>query len=269
MSAATADAGTGRASTLDCRGVTVRAGRATILSGVDLAVGAGEWVNLVGPNGGGKTTLLRAFAGLRPFEGRVELDGRDATGMGRRELARTVGLVPQSPVVPAGMTVAQYVLLGRTPHQSPLAAESAADRAAAAGALRDLDLGDLADRAVDTLSGGERQRVVVARLVAQATPVALLDEPTAALDVGHQQQVLDLVERLRRDRPLTVVATLHDRTLAGQSGDRVALLVGGRVVADGPARDVLTEEAVRHHYGARVRIVDGEDGPLGLPVREG
>src|SRR5690606_2670095 len=164
--------------------------------GVDLDVAPSEWVNLVGPNGAGKTTFLRAVAGLVPHGGTIDVGGRSAHQLGRRELARQVALVPQLPLVPPGMTVADYVLLGRTPHLAPLATESADDLAATADAIELLELGPFANRPVDTLSGGERQRVVVARLVAQDAPVALLDEPTAALDVGHQQQVLDLVDQL-------------------------------------------------------------------------
>jgi iron complex transport system ATP-binding protein len=163
--------------------------------------------------------------------------------------------------------VAEYVLLGHTPHLRPLSSEGVGDIEAARGALDRLGLLGFADRPVSTLSGGERQRVLVARLLAQDTPIALLDEPTTALDVGHQQHVLDLVDELRRSHDLTVVATMHDLTLAGQYGDRVALLVGGRVAATGPADRVLTEDVLSAHYGARVRVIQGDDGPIVVPVR--
>ena len=254
---------------LSCRGATVTIGQRRLLDAVDLDVPPGEWLNVVGPNGAGKTTLLRVLAGLAAAEGTICVQGRDVRSLHRREWAQRVALVPQSPVVPAGMTVAQYVLLGRTPHIPPLGAEGPADIDAARGALARLDLLDFADRDVETLSGGERQRVLVARLLAQDAPIALLDEPTTALDVGHQQQVLDLVEDLRQHQELTVVATMHDLTMAGQYGDRLAMIVGGRVVATGTADDVLTEDALSTHYGARVRVLQSDDGPVVVPVRNG
>jgi iron complex transport system ATP-binding protein len=196
------------------------------------------------------------------------IDGRDAKELRRRERSRLVALVPQSPLVPPGMTVAEYVLLGRTAHIHPLASESRHDLDAVAVAIDRLDLRGFADRTVDTLSGGERQRVLVARLLAQDAPIALLDEPTSALDVGHQQQVLDLVDELRHTHGLTVIATMHDLTMAGQYGDRVALLVDGCLAAQGLASEVLTEEVLNAHYGARIRILQTDDGPVVVPIRE-
>jgi iron complex transport system ATP-binding protein len=253
---------------ISLRGLTVAYDGRRIVDDVHLDVERGAWLNVVGPNGAGKTTLLRAVAGLAPYDGSVTIDGRDRRSFRRRDWARRVALVPQSPLVPAGMTVAQYVLLGRTPHRPPLGGESQADIDAAQAALERLDLLPFVDRAVATLSGGERQRVLVARLLAQDAPVALLDEPTTALDVGHQQQVLDLVDELRHDRGLTVIATMHDLTLAAQYGDRVALLDGGRLVADGPALEVLTEDGLSALYGARVRVLREGDSVVVVPVRE-
>ena len=248
--------------------LSVELGGRRVLDGVSLRVAPGEWLNVVGPNGAGKTTLLRVLAGLAtPQTGSVAIDGIDTRSLRRRQWARRVGLVPQAPVVPPGMSVAEYVLLGRTPHIRPLASEGVGDLEAARAALDRLELLPFADRPVTTLSGGERQRVLVARLLAQDAPIALLDEPTTALDVGHQQHVLDLVDDLRRSHDLTVVATMHDLTLAGQYGDRVALLVGGRLAAAGPAAEVLSEEVLSVHYGARVRVIEGDDGPIVVPVR--
>jgi iron complex transport system ATP-binding protein len=248
--------------------LTVEIGGRRLLDHLSLTVHPGEWLNVVGPNGAGKTTLLRVLAGLAHADGHLVIDGRDARGLGRRDRSRLVALVPQTPLVPAGMTVTEYVLLGRTAHIHPLGSESRHDLGLVAEALDRLDLRDLADRFVATLSGGELQRVLVARLLAQDAPIALLDEPTSALDVGHQQQVLELVDELRRTHGLTVIATMHDLTLAGLYGDRVALLVDGRLAAAGAAADVLTEDVITAHYGARVRVVQTDDGPVVLPIRE-
>ncbi len=239
-----------------------------ILRGVDLKVADGEWVTVVGPNGAGKSTLLRFLAGLVPGDGELLIDGRPAAALSRRQRARLVALVVQTPTIPEGTTVGDYVLLGRTPHIRPLAAEGPDDLAAVHDALARLDLLDFAGRLVTTLSGGERQRVLVARALAQGAPIVLLDEPTSALDVGHQQQVLELVDELRRDHGLTVITTMHDLTLAGQYADRLVLLDSGRVVVDGPADEVLTEDNLARYYGARVRIVHDGGRPVVLPLRE-
>jgi iron complex transport system ATP-binding protein len=252
---------------ISARDVTVAFGRRRVVDGVSLDVPSGSWLNVVGPNGAGKTTLLRVLAGLQPFDGTVEVNGRSSSAFRRREWAKTVALVPQIPQLPPGMTVAHYVLLGRTPHLPPLGGESRADVDAATAAMDRLDLLALAERPVTTLSGGERQRVLVARLLAQDAPVALLDEPTTALDVGHQQQVLDLVDELRGDHSLTVVATMHDLTLAAQYGDGIALLDGGRLVATGTADDVLREDTLSDLYRARVRVLRDGDSLVVVPVR--
>jgi len=250
-----------------CQDVVVAFDGVEVLRGVDLWVPPGGWVTVVGPNGAGKSTLLRAVGGIVDATGSIDLGGRPAAGMTRREMARLVALVPQEPVIPRGMRVIDYVLLGRTAHLGFFEAEGAADLDVAVKALADLDAGPLADRTVDTLSGGERQRIVIARALAQESPVLLLDEPTTALDVGHQQEVLDLVDRLRAERNLTVLATMHDLTLAGQYADWLVMLDAGEIVVAGSADEVLTEEAVARHYGARVRVVPDEAGPIVVPVR--
>jgi iron complex transport system ATP-binding protein len=250
------------------RGARVVLGDRAVLDGVDLDVARGEWVAVVGPNGAGKSTLLRLLAGLVGGDGELELDGRPASALRRRDRALLVALVVQSPIIPDGATVADYVLLGRTPHLGPFATEGAADLAAVHDALAHLDLVDFAGRLVTTLSGGERQRVLVARALAQGSPIVLLDEPTTALDVGHQQQVLELIDDLRREHGLTVVTTMHDLTLAGQYADRLVLLDGGRVVVDGTAGEVLTEEHLARYYGATVRIISDGGRPVVLPFRE-
>ncbi|MGI8696429.1 MAG: ABC transporter ATP-binding protein [Mycobacteriales bacterium] len=248
--------------------MSVSLGDRDVLAGVDLKVAGGEWLSIVGRNGAGKSTLLRFLAGLVPGAGEVRLDGRLAASLPRRQRAQLVALVPQSPTVPDGTRVIDYVLLGRSPYIRTLAYEGPEDLAASYDALAHLDLLDFAQRLVATLSGGERQRVFIARALAQGAPIVLLDEPTTALDVGHQQQVLELVDRLRHEHGLTVLTAMHDLTLAGQYAERLVLIDGGRVVVDGPAADVLTEDNLARYYGARVRIIDDGGRPGVLPLRE-
>jgi len=252
---------------IELRGVTVELGGRAVVDAVDVTVADGEWLALIGPNGAGKTTLLRAVARLVPFTGEIALDGRAATELPRSDLARLVALVPQEPSTPPWMTVAEYALLGRTPHLGPLAKEGARDRDAAARALGRLDLLPFADRRLGTLSGGEKQRVVVARALAQEASIVLLDEPTAALDIGHQQQALELLDGLRAESGLTLVAAMHDLTLAAQYADRMVLLDAGRVVADGSPADVLTEAAIARHYGASIDVVPVGDRLAVVPRR--
>ena len=240
---------------IELRAVSVRLGNRLVLDAVDVAVERGSWLGLIGPNGSGKTTLLRAVAGLVSFSGSIELAGRPLGATSRGELARAVALVAQEPVVPGWMTVAEYVLLGRTPHLGPLAKEGARDREAAAASLARLDLLSHRSRRLATLSGGERQRVVVARALAQEAPIVLLDEPTASLDIGHQQLALELLDELRAEARLTLVTAMHDLTVAAQYADRLLLLDGGRVAADGRPEEVLTEALVAGHYGAAVDVV--------------
>ncbi len=254
-------------SAIALRKVSVTLGGRRVVSEVTATVEEGEWVALIGPNGAGKTSLLRAVAGLLPCDGTVSLLGTPLEALGRRERAQRLALVPQEPRTPPWLTVAEYVLMGRTPHLRPLASEGAADVEAASRALARLDLDDLVDRTLGTLSGGERQRVVVARALAQEASIVLLDEPTASLDIGHQQQALDLLDALRASEELTLVAAMHDLTLAAQYADRVLLLDAGRVVADGTPEAVLTESALARHYGARVRVVTVDDAIAVLPAR--
>lgn len=249
------------------RDLRVRLDGNLIVDGVDLDVSRGEWVTVIGPNGAGKSTALRAIGGLLPFTGTVELDGTPVDRLHRRERAKNIATVTQSPTVPPGMRVLDYALLGRTPYIAPLGRESAADVAAVEEVLDSLDVARFAGRRLETLSGGERQRVFLARALAQGARILLLDEPTSALDIGHQQEVLELIDRLRAERELTVLMTMHDLTTAGEYADRMVLLADGAVVAAGTAREVLTEENLAKHYRVRVRVVEGEHGPLVVPVR--
>jgi iron complex transport system ATP-binding protein len=188
--------------------------------------------------------------------------------LGSRDLARGIAMLVQEPQMPVGMTVSQYVLLGRSPHLGYLAKESSHDRRVVSDTLRRLGLVDLAARPLEQLSGGERQRAAIARALAQEAPVLLIDEPTTSLDVGRQQSVLELIDGLRREQELTVIAAMHELTLAGQYADRLALLVEGRLVATGPAVAVLTEPAISEHYGAEVRVIEmNGSGTAVVPVR--
>jgi iron complex transport system ATP-binding protein len=252
---------------LSCRSVSARYNGSKVLDGVDLALEAGEWLAVIGPNGAGKTTLLRTIAGVMDFGGEVMLESDSLGSLRRREVASRVALVPQTPVVPDGVTVFDYVMLGRTPYIPYWRTEGEGDRRRVAEVLARLDLSDFAFRAVTTLSGGERQRVVLARALAQDARVLLLDEPTTALDLGHQQRVMELVDELRREDQLAVVSTMHDLTFAAQFADRIMLIVGGRVVAEGDPGSVVRADLVARHFGADVDVVDGPSGPLVLPVR--
>jgi iron complex transport system ATP-binding protein len=247
-------------SAIKAAGVRVRLDRKLILRGVDLAVPSGSWHAVLGPNGAGKSTLLKAIVGILAHQGEIRVGGEEVAKLSAKHRARLIAYVPQQPQLPGDMTVGEYVLLGRTPHLGYLGVESRTDRAVAEGALERLDLAGFSGRRLGAMSGGERQRVVLARALAQQAGVLLLDEPTTALDLGHQQQVLDLVDELRGSEGLTVISTLHDLSLAAQYADELTLLVEGAVVACGTAREVLTEQRITEHYGARVRVVDDGDG---------
>ena len=238
-----------------------------VVHDLSLDVDDGSWLALIGPNGAGKTTVLRAVAGLIDFGGAISL-GQDAVGTtARRKVARLVAYVPQQPFIPRTTTVTDYVLMGRTPYIPYFGTESRSDLDVVEEVLERLELTDLASRTLGSLSGGEVQRAVLGRALAQQAPILLLDEPTSALDVGHQQQVLELVDRLRRDAGLTVISTMHDLTLAGQYSDQLLLVAEGRSVARGIAGEVLREDLIRRHYGASVKVISDESGMFVIPTR--
>ena len=254
---------------LRLRGVRVSYGARQALRGVDLDVAAGEVVGLVGPNGGGKTTLLRAItAGVILAAGDVRIGGDDASDLGARELARRVAVVPQNPTLPAGFLAREVVVMGRTPYLGFFDQEGPADYKKADLALEALGAAQLALRRVDELSGGERQNVVLARALAQETPLLLLDEPTANLDIGHQMLIARLVRGLARERGVAVLAALHDLALASLYCDRLVLLAEGAVVAEGEPGDVLTRENLRRAYGVDVLVtfMEGTRRPVVLPI---
>ncbi len=253
---------------LSIHGVGVRFNGSRVLDSVDLEIARGEWLGLIGPNGAGKTTLLRAIIGAVGFEGSIAIEGKRSSTLKRRDLARSVALVPQHPVLPPGMRVVDYVLLGRTPHVHAVTGPSLQDFDVVAGVLEALSLTAFMDRDVTTLSGGELQRVVVARALAQESPILLLDEPTTSLDIGKQQEVLELVDSLRRERMLTVVSAMHDLTIAAQLPDRLVMLAEGSVVAEGDGPTVLDPLLIRTYYSANVKILDdGSGGIVVVPLR--
>ncbi|MFI6477690.1 ABC transporter ATP-binding protein [Nonomuraea sp. NPDC050663] len=248
---------------ISVQGLSVTLGSREVLHDVRADVARGEWLAVIGPNGAGKSTLLRAIMGLVRHGGTVTLDGLETETIKPRRRARLIAYAPQSPLLPPDMTVFDYALLGRTPYIPYLGRESRHDREVTGSVLERLDLTELAARPLAHLSGGERQRVVLARALAQQAPILLLDEPTTALDLGHQQQVLELVDRLRLADGLTVLTTLHDLSVAAQYADSLLLVASGRAAASGRPAQVLTEALVSRHFGAHVKI---EPGPDGRPV---
>ncbi|NHC14212.1 ABC transporter ATP-binding protein [Motilibacter deserti] len=240
-----------------------------VVSGLDLAVPPGKVTAIVGANACGKTTLLRSMSRLlAPRAGHVLLDGKEVHRTPAKALARTLGLLPQSPIAPEGIAVSDLVGRGRHPHQGVLTRWSKEDDAAVAAALEATDTAELADRPVDELSGGQRQRVWIAMALAQQTDVLLLDEPTTFLDVSHQVEVLDLLTDLNRARGTTVVMVLHDLNLAARYADHLVAMVAGRVHAVGTPEEVLTEDTVRSVFGLDSTVIaDPVSGrPLMIPI---
>ncbi|GAB3045147.1 ABC transporter ATP-binding protein [Sediminivirga luteola] len=253
---------------LEANGLTLGYRDRIVVEGLDLAVPPGRITAVVGANACGKSTLLRSMSRLlAPQSGQVLLDGRQIHSMPAKELARTLGLLPQSPLAPEGITVADLVGRGRHPHQRLLSRWRQEDDAAVAAALEATGTTELADRAIDELSGGQRQRVWIAMVLAQQTDL-LLDEPTTFLDVNHQVEVLDLLTDLNRGRGTTIVMVLHDLNLAARYADHLVAMAAGRVHAAGAPGEVLTAGVVRTVFGLESRIVaDPVSGrPLVLPI---
>ncbi|MGY1673205.1 ABC transporter ATP-binding protein [Geodermatophilus sp. SYSU D00710] len=241
-----------------------------VVDGLDLTLTDGSFTAIVGPNGCGKSTLLRALGRLlRPAAGRVLLDGRSIARTPTREVARVLGLLPQTPVAPAGLTVADLVARGRHPHQSWLQQWSREDEAVVAEALAWTDMADLGDRPVDELSGGQRQRAWISMALAQQTDLLLLDEPTTYLDLSHQIDVLELVSRLHAERGRTVVVVLHDLNLAARYAQRLVTMRDGVLIASGTPHEVLTEQLLADVFDLEARVVpDPVAGtPMVVPVR--
>jgi iron complex transport system ATP-binding protein len=245
--------------------LSVSYGPRQVLHDISLQVQAGEIVALIGPNGAGKTTLIRAVSGVvRPRSGQIHARGEDLAGMTSSQRARKLSVVPQARNLPDPYTVWQTVLLGRTPYLGWLGQPSEGDRARVRWALERTETLELAERRIGELSGGEQQRVLLARALAQETPILLLDEPTAHLDMHHQTTLLDLVYALTRENHLTVLMALHDLNLAALYADRVALLVIGRLQAVGTPAEVLTAERLSEAYRLPLHVSPHPD--FGVPL---
>jgi iron complex transport system ATP-binding protein len=254
---------------LSAHGLHAGYGDTAILHGLDLAIPSGKITVIVGANACGKSTLLRTMSRLlSPSRGNVLLDGKSIHAMRSRDLARTLGLLPQSPIAPEGITVADLVSRGRHPHQAMFARWSRKDDEAVETALAATRTADLAERPVDELSGGQRQRIWIAMALAQETDLLLLDEPTTFLDINHQIEVLDLLTDLNRTRATTVVMVLHDLNLAARYADYLVAMKDGQIHAAGDPVEVLTEEKVRQVFGLESRIItDPTSGrPMMLPI---
>ncbi|MET8279581.1 ABC transporter ATP-binding protein [Micromonospora sp. NPDC005174] len=257
---------------LSTRDLVVGYDERTVLDGLTLDLPTDAFTVIVGPNACGKSTLLRTMARLlTPRRGTVLLDGTAIRDLPTRDVARRLGVLPQSPLVPEGVTVADLVGRGRQPYQRWWRQWSSSDAAAVDEAMALADVADLADRPVDSLSGGQRQRVWIAMTLAQDTEALLLDEPTTFLDLAHQVEVLDLLHRLRVERGRTVVAVLHDLNQAARYADHLVAMRAGAVVAAGPPREILTAELVRDVFGLACVVVPCPvtGAPLVIPAHTG
>ncbi|MFL9652960.1 ABC transporter ATP-binding protein [Streptomyces sp. PB17] len=256
------------AARLAARGVTVGYGARSVIEGLDVAIPPGVITTIIGPNGCGKSTLLRTLSRLlRPTGGTVVLDGEDIAALRTREVAKKLGLLPQAPVAPEGLTVSDLVARGRHPHQSWLRQWSSDDADVVRQALAMTGVSDLADRPVDSLSGGQRQRVWISMTLAQGTDLLLLDEPTTYLDLAHAVDVLDLVDDLH-ESGRTVVMVLHDLNLATRYSDNLVVMREGAILAQGHPRDVITADLLHEAFGLRAKVIDDPvgDRPLIVPI---
>ncbi|MEU3470554.1 ABC transporter ATP-binding protein [Streptomyces sp. NPDC006687] len=250
---------------LTAQNVTLGYDQRVIAENLSVEIPDHSFTVIVGPNACGKSTLLRALARmLRPTAGQVLLDGRAITSTPAKQVARTLGLLPQSSVAPDGITVADLVARGRYPHQGLLRQWSARDERIVLESMASTGVAELADRAVDELSGGQRQRVWIAMALAQQTPLLLLDEPTTYLDIQHQLEVLDLCAQLHEEQGRTLVAVLHDLNQAARYATHLIALRGGVVVAEGPPAEVVTAALVEEVFGVPCRVID--DPETGTPL---
>ncbi|MFD4029827.1 ABC transporter ATP-binding protein [Streptomyces sp. NPDC058637] len=262
------ESGTADVARLAAEGVTVGYGSRTVIDGLDVAIPPGVITTIIGPNGCGKSTLLRTLTRLlKPAAGSVVLDGEDIGRLKTRDVAKKLGLLPQAPVAPEGLTVSDLVARGRHPHQSWLRQWSSDDADVVERALAMTGVSELADRPVDSLSGGQRQRVWISMTLAQGTDLLLLDEPTTYLDLAHAIDVLDLVDDLH-ESGCTVVMVLHDLNLATRYSDNLVVMKAGSILAQGHPRDVITAELLHEAFGLRAKVIDDPvgDRPLIVPI---
>lgn len=243
-------------SILTTQNLTLAYDQAVVIAGMDVIIPGGKITALVGPNGCGKSTLLRGLARLlAPKGGTALLDGKAIHQIPTRELAKQLGILPQSPVAPEGLTVRELVAQGRYPHQSWFQQWAAGDETAVVKALELTGMAELAERPVDALSGGQRQRAWIAMTLAQETSVILLDEPTTFLDLSHQIEVLQLLERLNREEERTIVMVVHDLNHATRHASHVVALKAGAVAAAGPPAEVVTPALLREVFGVEGAVV--------------
>ncbi|WP_168700017.1 ABC transporter ATP-binding protein [Gordonia paraffinivorans] len=250
-------------------GLTVGYDQRVVIDDLDIEIPDGEVTTIIGSNGCGKSTLLRCLARLLPPRaGTVYLDGEDITQIRPRQVARTLAILPQNPIAPEGLTVADLVGRGRHPHQRWYQQATADDEAAIAEAMAMTDTLELADRTLDALSGGQRQRVWIALTLAQGTDLILLDEPTTYLDLAHSIDVLDLVRRLRDDHGKTVVMVLHDLNLAARYSDSLVVMKDGAIVMSGSPSKVIGPELLDEAFGLRAHVMTDpvSGGPLIVPL---
>jgi iron complex transport system ATP-binding protein len=250
---------------LQAEGLTLGYDRTTVFENLDLSIDEGTVTTLIGANGSGKSTLLKAFGRLLPpRRGTVRLAGTPIGHLSARAVARRLAVLPQKPLTPAATTVADLVMRGRHPHQSLLRPWTPADATTVAAALAATGLADVADRDVNSLSGGQLQRAWIALVLAQETPVILLDEPTTFLDLAHQLDVLRLVRSINRERGSTIVMVLHDLGLAARYSDRLVVLGGGGVLADGEPWQGLTPQLLKVAFGLAADVIP--DPAAGTPL---
>jgi len=250
---------------LDARDICLNFRGKSILSSVSLKVAAGEFFVIIGPNGAGKTSLVKILSGLQKAgQGAVTVKGKDISEYTRRSLSRIMAIVPQQMEVGFPFTVAETVIMGRTPHLGILGMEGESDFHIAEEAMKFTEVSHLSDRKLFQLSGGELQRVIIARAICQQPEIILLDEPTTALDPSHQLKIMDLMEKFRQEQGTTVIMVSHDLNLASMYGDRLLLLKEGRVVKTGDPRSVLNKELLEESYGCRINV---DESPVGHVAR--
>ncbi|RRJ67203.1 ABC transporter ATP-binding protein [Paenibacillus oralis] len=255
-------------SVLVAEDLDVRYADAAIVRSLSLTIVSGKITALTGTNGSGKSTLLKAMARLlKPYQGTVYLDGVAISTLSTAAVARQLAVLPQSPEIPASLTVRELVEQGRYPHAGPLRMLKRQDHSAIDDALHLTGMTGFQHRMLDTLSGGERQRAWIALSLAQSTPVLMLDEPTTFLDVRHQLEILELIRRLNRERGMTIVVVLHDLNQSAKYADRMVVLQKGRIVADGEPDEVLTVQTLEQAFGIHANVIKDPDSgsPVFLP----